>query len=398
MKLSYIKYFLSLCLLMGLFSCQNTGQVDAVEGHHDDLGHHDKIILTQAQYDQAKITLGQVDTVIMAQELEVNGLIELPPQSNVSIGMPYGGFLKYTDMLPGTRVKKGQLLAVIENPDFIQFQQDYLIALANSDYLKANYERQEELYIGGVAAGKDFELAKSSYLANEAKISGLAERLKLIGFNLDKVQDGKMSAKVNIYAPVGGAVRDVYTNIGRYVQPQEVIMNLTNDDDLHVELTVYESEIHRVKKGQTILFTLVNQPDVVRKAVVFLVGSNVREDRSVTVHGHLAEHYDDILPGMYVRARLSGAERGTIAVPEEAVVRFDGKRYVFSYLGKEQSESLGLVHTFQMMEVKVAASQNGFLEMSLTEDGSEISQLMLVKKGAFTLLAKDKNSEEGHGH
>ncbi len=388
MKIRDIKIITNLLLLAGLMACQPND-----EAHHGDEAHHDDIMLTDAQFAQANIAFGKVDSVAMAEEWEVKGMIELPPQSNVSVGIPYGGFLKYTNMLPGTPVKKGQLLAVIENPEFIQFQQDYMVALANRDYLKADYERKQELFDGGVAAGKDYELAKSTYLANEAKISALAERLKLIGFDLSEVRKGKMSGKVNIYAPVSGAVREVYTNIGRYVQPQETIMSLTNDDDLHVELTVYESEIHRVKKGQVIRFTLVNQPEVIREAVVFLVGSNVREDRSVTVHGHLAKKYDDLLPGMYVSAKIAGAPKRTLAVPEEAVVRFAGKHYVFAYAGKEAS-----AHSFEMVEVQTGASSDGFTAVYFAEETTELSKLPIVTKGAFTILAAAKNEGGGYHH
>lgn len=387
---------ISMTLLMVIMASCGTKTAEVAEEHHAD---ESGVELTQAQYEQAKIGLGSVEKRNIGSELRVNGLIDVPPQSNISINMPYGGFVKFTDMLPGTSVKKGQLLAVIENPDFIQFQQDYLEGLANQEYLKAEFERQQELYNEQVASGKSFQQAKSAYLANEARIKTMEARLKLIGFNPSKIKDGSVSVSVNIYAPVTGFVREVYTNIGKYIDPKDVIMDITNSEDLHVELTVYEDDITKIKKGQRIRFSLANSPDQWREAEVFLVGSGVRENRSVTVHGHLKEMHKDLLPGMYVTAKVETDTNEVWAVPESAVVRFSGKHYIFSYLN-EQMEDGGKVHAFDMLEVITGYSEDGYTQVSLVDESQELSKVKLVSKGAFTLLAKAKNTDDegGHGH
>lgn len=398
MKNTY-KYIskISAALLLGIIieSCGTKDQ-EAIEVNHLEV--ENAVELTQAQYEQADIQVGSIEKRNIGSELRVNGMIDVPPQSNISINMPYGGFVKYTEMLPGSKVKKGQLLVSIENPEFIQFQQDYLESLANQEFLKAEFERQQELYDEKVASGKAFQQAKSTYLANEARIKSMEERLKIIGFNLAKIRGGSVSAAVNIYAPVNGAVREVYTNVGKYINPQDVIMDITNSEDLHVELTVYENDIPRVKKGQRIRFTLANTPDQWREAEVFLVGSGVREDRSVTVHGHLKQMHEDLLPGMYVAAKIETDSNEVWAAPEESVVRFGGKQYIFAHTGQrtEDGESM---QDFEMLEVIPGYTEDGYTQIALADPSSDISSLKLVTKGAFTLLAKAKNSEEeGGGH
>ncbi|MEO9477575.1 MAG: efflux RND transporter periplasmic adaptor subunit [Cyclobacteriaceae bacterium] len=392
----YISNISMIALLSIMISCGAKTEEEAEAHHEEESG----VELTQPQYDQAKIELGSIEKRNIGSELRVNGVIDVPPQSNISINMPYGGFVKFTNMLPGTSVKKGQLLAVIENPDFIQFQQDYLEGLANQEYLKAEFDRQEELFNEKVASGKAFQQAKSAYLANEARIKTMEARLKLVGFNPSKISSGAVSASVNIYSPVTGYVREVFTNVGKYVDPKDVIMNITNSDDLHVELTVYENDIPRVKEGQRIRFSLAISPDEWREAEVFLVGSGVREDRSVTVHGHLKEMYDDLLPGMYVTAKVETNTNEVWAVPEAAVVRFGGKHYIFGY-ENEHIENEEKVHSFEMLEVTPGASEDDYIQISLVNSSKQISSIKLVSEGAFTLLAKAKNTEEeggGHGH
>jgi cobalt-zinc-cadmium efflux system membrane fusion protein len=380
-------------LVLIVVSCGTKTEEIAEEHHEEESG----VELTQAQYEQAKIELGTIEKRNIGSELRVNGVIDVPPQSKISINMPYGGFVKFTDILPGTPVKKGQLLAIIENPDFIQFQQDYLESLANQEFLKAEFDRQQELYKEKVASGKSFQQAKSAYMANEVRIKSTEARLKLIGFNPSKIREGAILLSVNIYSPVTGYVREVYTNIGKYIDPKDVIMDITNSEDLHVELSVYENDIPRIKEGQRIRFSLANSPDLWREAEVFLIGSGVRENRSVTVHGHLKKMYDDLLPGMYVTAKVETNTNEVWAVPESAVVRFGGKHYIYGY-ANEHVENGEKVHAFEMLEVITGYSEDEYIQISLADSSLEMSKIKLVSIGAFTLLAKAKNMEEEGGH
>jgi cobalt-zinc-cadmium efflux system membrane fusion protein len=390
----YIKnLFMTVAVALIMVSCgSKTNEVQ--EEHQEE---ENNVELTQAQFDQAKIEMGSITKRVMGSELRVNGMIDVPPQSNISITMPYGGFVKYTDMLPGTSVKKGQLLVIIENPEFIQFQQEYLEGLANKEYLKAEFERQKELYDEKVASGKSFQQAKSLYLANEARIKTMEARLKMIGFNPAKISDGPVATSVNVYSPVTGTVREVYTNVGKYINPQDVIMDITNANDLHVELTVYENDIPRIKKGQRIRFALANSPDQWREAEVFLVGSGVREDRSVTVHGHLKKTHKDLLPGMYVAARIETDKNEVWALTEEAIVRFGGNHYVFAYKA-QRTENGEKMLDFEMLEIVKGISEDGYVQVTLADSTVAISAVKFVTKGAFTLLGKAKNSEEEGGH
>lgn len=372
-------------------SCNNAPVAE--EAHEEE----SRIELSEAQYKQANITLNPAKMREMGSVMLVNGSIELPPLSNVSISMPYGGFLKYTEMLPGTQVKKGQLLAIIENPEFINFQKEYLERKANSTYLEAEYIRQKTLYEENVGTGKIFEMAKSQYLSNEGSLKALEAQLKLIGIKPENVLNGNISSSVNIYAPVSGAVRDVYTNIGSYVNPQDKIMDLTNRNDLHVELTVYESDIEHLEKGQEIRFSTANMDQFDYEAKIFLIGSGIRKDRSLTVHGHLIKHYPNLLPGMYVKAAIESETSPMLSVKTDAIVRFNGKHYVFTYAGTD-TENGEKIYTYNMLEVEKGISENEFTAISFIDTIKDALALKMVESGAFTLLAKAKNTGGGGHH
>jgi len=390
-KNKYIYRVLSIQLLaLFLYSCSTKlEEVSVLEDNNEE----QIIEFTQAQYDQAGIVIGNAGKRTIGSELKVNGLIDVPPHGKISINLPYGGFLKNTEMLSGTKVKKGQLLAVIENPDFIQFQQDYLENLAQREFLKAEYDRQKELFNEKVAAGKSYQQAKSAFEVNNVRVKTLGDKLKLIGFNLNSIREGKTSASVNIYSPISGSVREVYSNVGKYVNPQDPIMELTDITDLHVELSVFENDIPHVKEGQKIHFAVNSTPDQIREAEVFLIGSGVREDRSVTVHGHLKKIEKDLLPGMYVSAKIIIDTNEAWTVSEEAIVRFNGKHFIYTLIGRKKENRQSLYH-FEMKEIIKGTSEEGYVQIDYLSDQEDISSDEIVQKGAFAILSKSKNTEE----
>ncbi|RKS55508.1 cobalt-zinc-cadmium efflux system membrane fusion protein [Gillisia mitskevichiae] len=385
-------------LFISMVSCGETSSEEKTEEnaeqHSEDENH---IELTNEQLKNTNIEIGKAEMRSLGSEISVNGMIDVPPQGNISINIPYGGFLKYTEMLPGTKVKKGQLLAVVENPMFIDIQQKYLETLAEGEYLKTDFERQEILYKEEVSSAKVFQQAKSEYSTNKAQINAMEAKLQLIGVNLKSLKAGKVSSAVNIYSPVTGQVREVFSNIGKFVGPEDIIMDVTDAKDLHVELTVYESDITKVKTGQKIRFSVANEPENWKEAEVYLIGSGVRDDRSITVHGHLLKEYEDLWPGMFVNARIETGTSDSYTLPENAVVRFNAKNYIFISKGTKQEDGVEK-HNFEMLEVKTGSSEAGVIQINPVGQELDFKKVSIVLKDANTLLATAKNSDDGGGH
>lgn len=393
MNILNIRYIILISIsLVVLTTCTKRpeNKIEEEESHEENL-----VEFTQAQYQMANIVTGKAEKRKIGTELKVNGIIDVPPHSQISISLPYGGFLKDTDMLPGTKVKKGQLLATIENPDFIQFQQEYLENLAQHEYLEAEFLRQEKLFKEEVVSEKIYQQAKSAFMANDVRVKTMGDRLVLIGFSLKRLREGKTSSSVNIYSPITGSVLDVDTNVGKYINPDDVIMDITDTRDLHVELSVYENDIPHVKDGQVIHFTVTNSPNKIREAEVFLIGSEVREDRSVTVHGHLKNIELDLLPGMYVSANLIIDTKSVWTISKDAVVRFKGKQYIFLMNNHQQGNQS---YQFEMQEVTTGLTEDEFIEIKYTSGLNDIKTDIIVQSGAYSILSESKNSAEEHGH
>jgi cobalt-zinc-cadmium efflux system membrane fusion protein len=134
---------ISLTFVALLASCGNGDtNVETKKAHNEEI---QTVELTQAQYESAEITLGTIEKRSISGVISANGFLDVPPQSKVSISAPMAGFVKSTQLLPGSKVSKGQVVAVMENQDYIQLQQEYLENYGQLEFLNSEYERQKEL-------------------------------------------------------------------------------------------------------------------------------------------------------------------------------------------------------------------------------------------------------------
>ena len=94
------------------------------------------VSLTPLQLKNAGIVTGKIEQKEITSILKLNGKIDVPPQNMVSISVPLGGYLKTTKLLPGIHVVKGEVIAIMEDQQYIQLQQDYLTAKAKFGFLE----------------------------------------------------------------------------------------------------------------------------------------------------------------------------------------------------------------------------------------------------------------------
>lgn len=400
--MNFLKYiFIPMVVVPILFSCKSNQEVPEAEDHHDE--ESSTVVLTNAQIKTAGIELGKIEPRQISGTIKVNGVLDVPPQQLVSISVPLGGFLKSTTLLQGSRVQKGQLIAVIENAEYIQIQQDYLEAINQFDFAKADYERQQELAKENVNAQKTLQQAKSTYQSWLAKRNGLLAKLKLIHVNLEEVEKGNITSTGNVYSPISGYVTEVNVNIGKFVAPSDVLFEIVDTEHLHAELTVFEKDVLKLRIGQRVRFTLANESEE-RMATVYLIGREISEDRSVRIHCHIDKEDKELLPGMYLKANVETGGAKVPALPNEAVIDYQGKKYIFipvegevhkhSKEEKHENEEEG-IH-FSMVEIQIGNSELGFTEVILPDTLNKSTDV--VVKGAYSILSKIKNNEEEGGH
>ena len=183
-----------------------------------------------------------------------------------------------------------------------------------------------------------------------------------------------------------------------------MLFEIVDTRHLHAELTVFEKDVLKLKLGQKVRFTLANETKE-RTAKVYLIGREIGSDRSIRIHCHLDKEDMELLPGMYLKAIVETGEALVAALPDEAIVDFQGKKYIFipseeNEKKPDQSEPHEIVKNTQrytMVEINTGFSDLGYTQVTLPDsiDGNAD----IVVKGAYSLLSKMKNSEEeDYGH
>jgi membrane fusion protein, heavy metal efflux system len=342
------------------------------------------VTLTDAQLNNAGIQTGKLEQQSISSILKVNGVIDVPPQNMVSISVPLGGYLKSTKLLPGMHVKKGESIAIIEDQQYIQLQQDYLTAKAKLIFAKQEYERQKELNQSKASSDKVFQQALADYTSLNVLVQSLSEKLQLIGINPATRNAGNISKSVNIPSPISGFVSKVNVNIGKYVNPVDVLFEIVNPSDIHLALTIFEKDINKLFIGQKLIAYTNTNPEKKYPCKIILIGKDFSNDRSVEVHCHFANYDKSLVPGMYMNAEIEVKSDSVFALPSDAIVNYENKQYVFISKGDNQ---------FEIREVKTGNSENGFTEIRLS-DNQNLKDDILVTKGAYTLLMKMKNTSE----
>ena len=316
------------------------------------------------------------------QVVKANGMFDVPPENRASISSYYGGTVKNIQLLPGERVKKGQILFILENPDYVQLQQDFLEAKGQLTYLKSDYERQKNLVQDRVTSQKSYLKSESEYTVTRVRVESISKKLKLMNIDPNTLTIGNIHTTINIYSPINGYVTKVNITRGAYLNPSEVAITLVDTDHLHLELNIFEKDISKVDIGQPIRFRV--QEDIGRQyeAVVHLVNKVVDpENRTIGIHGHLLNEKlsTKFNPGMYVEAEIYTTSESKKSLPQDAIVEVDGQYYVLVL----ESSSNGN-YVFAQKEVKTGKSDNGYIEILNYQDFNINAEFLV--NGAFKLI------------
>lgn len=372
--------FLVLSLLWLTVACKSKQQ-DA-DVHH--LISEDAVTLTENQIKNAGIETSVIQKHQLNSELKVHGLVDVPPQNMISVSFPLGGYLKNTRLLPGMHVTKGEVIATIEDQALIQLQQDYLMAKAKLVFIEKDFERQKTLHENKVNADKIYQQIQSDYTSQKILVKGFGEKLRLIGIQPEKLTEDNISRSVPMYSPINGFVSKVNVNIGKFVNAADVLFELINPDDIHAVLTVFEKDLGKVMPKQPVLITFVDDPGTEYEAEVLLVTKNVDDNRSALVHCHFENQPKQLLPGMFLNARIKLSKKEVTAVPEAALVRYGNDEYLLENRGE---------NNFHLLPVQSGIRENGLVEVK-GKNNEELMGKSIIIKNAYAVLSKIKGGEE----
>lgn len=293
--------------------------------------------LTKEQFEAIDVEFGKIEQKNLSTTIKASGHLEVPPQNKAQVSSYVGAVVKSIAVLEGSRVTKGQTLAILEHPDFIKLQQDYIDAKNTLSFLEKEYQRQKELADNDAGTGKLFQRAESEYNAGKSRLNSLAGQLRVFSVNMKQLNRGKITSSIVLTSPITGFVGEIKANTGGYAEPNSPLFEIIDNSQIHCDLMVYEKDIFKVKVGQKIHFTLSNVSDskgefgakTIEGEIFGINKSFEGGSKAINVHAKIKNDDQALIPGMYVNALIAVGEKETTVVPSSAVFTTNGKEFVF---------------------------------------------------------------------
>lgn len=340
--------------------------------------------LTKEQASLAQLELAPIEQGKMKGMTHLNGVIDVLPTGIASVSIPMGGYIQDINLIPGTFVKKGQVLATVKDPAYVQLQENYLATKAKLSYLQQDLDRQKALLTQEAVSKKSFQQIQADYNTNAIQLKALSEQLKLINIQPESLTTEKMSSLVQLVAPIAGYISKVNINRGKYVTPSDILLEIINPNDIHAAITIYEKDIANFKVGMKGTVTLTQDPAKKYPVSVLAVAHNINEDKTALLHCHFEKIPANVLPGMFLTADMVVETKDAVLIPIVSVQRFQGKDYIFI----QSAENV-----FEVKEIQVIQSNATFVTVSNTDANAWIGKQIVVKN-AFSLLGKLMNKSE----
>jgi cobalt-zinc-cadmium efflux system membrane fusion protein len=279
-------------------------------------------------------------------------------------------------------VKKGEVLVRLEEKEFIQLQQDYLSAKNVLAYAKLDLERQTELSKNQASSDKVLQQAEEKVKQSQILVTSLATKLRLIQINPATLHAENITSQIVITAPATGTITEVAVNLGKYVEAGENIITIMGFNGSKLVLKAFEKDLPFLKKGQKVFAYSNAEPDKKITGKIDYIVRNIGEEGFANIICSPDNVSEQLFPGLYLNVDIEAQSLESWTVPEDAIILFEGKEYVF--VEKE-------TRTYEMVKVSTGQKENKHIQILNEQD---IKDQKVVIKGAYTLLMKMKNVEE----
>lgn len=369
MKTAYL-FLLSFFILFG---CQNNNVNEADEEAQDQVktesGWHDAMEVSARL---PEVQVGPLTAISVSQTITCTGRIDIPPIDIYSMHSKTPGFVEMKKYISGDYVRKGTLLLTVQNPQLVEKQRLLLETKASLSLAEKDFERKMLLHAEKATTQRAFDEALARKDLLTARYKGMRSELELLGIDLDALEkEYDFQSRHAVFSTTSGHIHEIYVVNGQQVDPGTRLMDISDNDHIHLELKVLSKDVHLLEIGQQVTFMLPNDMHTYAGEIIKLSPMIDKETGTLNVHCHIEkEHVKDVRAGMFVNAEINVGVIDVKGLPVEATVREGGDYFgFFSRNGK-------LVKTKLENPRKI----DGFITFDNIPDGD------VVLSGAYYLL------------
>lgn len=389
-----------LLLLIGAFTLGacNRGDAEPSEGAEgapataeggesaagDDHEGEEVVVLDTAALRLGGIEVGTVEA-ITTSGLPVTGAITYDANLVSHVGSRTNGRIVAVRADLGARVRRGQVLAVLESPDVGQLRAEEREAEQLVEIARENYAREQRLAEQGISSRKELLDAEAQLRRNEAALESAEARLGVLGAGHGT------GSEFGVVAPFAGTVVARDASLGEMAERTDTLFTVADLSRLWIELDIFERDLARVRVGQSVAVTTTAYPGRTFPGRIVYIGDVLdAAKRTVRARVEIPNPNGALKPGMFATAtiQVGGGGPALAVVPQDALQEFEGRRVVF-VPGDRPGE-------FRPIPVEVGETIDGnrVIILSGLAPGSRI-----VTAGAFALRSELSKGEIGeHGH
>jgi Cu(I)/Ag(I) efflux system membrane fusion protein len=248
-------------------------------------------------------------------ELAMPGRLTFNAEKSKVLSARAAGRVERIDAFDGAQVKVGSPVLEMYSPDFISAQQEYLLSSKTTKILEGNK-----------AMG---DLLSDSRITQEAA----ANRIRNLGAGDGDIhfleKTGKTQTNLVVRSPIDGVVVKRAVEPGAFANIGDVLATLADPKALWFLGNVYEQDIAKIQKGQTIILRTEAYPDKVFTAKTNFIAPTIDPDTRALVIRCDVDNSDGLLrPDMFASGKLQVGSSQAVVLPQTAIVRVREMRYV----------------------------------------------------------------------
>ena len=401
MKKTLIQHIVLFGFVIILFGCQSKENHTHADGsshgedeqpvHEHTASNTDIISVTQQQFEASNFEVSPLEMKPFNNTLMANGRIHLPEKNKAIASSLIGGTVNNIDLIHGQWVKKGQHLLTVTNPDLLNLQLEYLELQGRMTFLQTEAHRLKQLSEENITANKNFLKADSELNIAKSKKAALTAKLILIGIDPQNISNNSLITQLPLATPISGYITKISVLQGSFLPATAPAIEISNTNHLHAELKVLERDIPLLKREQNIDFTIQGFTDKVLKATIHQIENEIDQNRMINIHCHIESNEGvRLIPGMSIRGEIDVDVVQSLALPTEAILTTDNKKYV---LRQVENQALN----YEVIEVQIGREENGYAQVLNPE--SFHSSAIFLTKGAYLVYAPDEEGvAKGHSH
>lgn len=382
-------------LLAGIYACSK--DVAKEKSTVDKLPKVKKGIfsMSKEQLKVMRIQFAQPKKKAIESFIYLNGKVKALPNLQATVSSDLLGKIEEIYVQEGSPVGKGQALLTLRSMQLIEWQNEYLAAKSEMDYLAVEYKRQRELRENNIGALADYQMVKAKYEASQGREKALRAKLEILGVDLSSLQNpsnAKITRQIFICSPVGGYVHKLPVKVGMLASPETVLAEIVNVSELRADLFAYDKDLSFIREGQTVELDFVNEKIPHLKGKVIHIERMIdTETKAASIHVQFNTLSKEnlVFPGMSVRAILKEASRNEMAytISVAALLQDDDFFYVYA---TENPHAKNIV--LKKHKVKVGKRNDQMAEIVFLNPVSE-ENLWIAQNNVMVIEAERKKQQ-----